>query len=117
MVLFFCFGICTIDTIQWGAPDKPAQLYEALFYGCVLVFGFILYRKTTFKNMGTGFYFGYCISTIFTFRFFVEFLKEVQVDFEHNMFLDMGQILSIPLIVIGLYFLYVSLFKNYYSHS
>lgn len=98
-------------------PRHPAQLYEALFYGCVLVFGFILYRKTTFKNMGTGLYFGYCISTIFTFRFFVEFLKEVQVDFEHNMFLDMGQILSIPLIVIGLYFLYVSLFKNYYSHS
>lgn len=98
-------------------PRHPAQLYEALFYGCVFVLGCILYRKTILKNMGTGFYFGYCISTIFIFRFFVEFLKEVQEDFEHDMFLDMGQILSIPLIVIGLYFLFVSLFKNYYRHT
>ena len=29
-------------------PRHPAQLYEALFYGCVLVFGFILYRKPSF---------------------------------------------------------------------
>ena len=67
--------------------------------------------------MGTGFYFGYCISTIFTFRFFVEFIKEVQEDFESDMLLDMGQILSVPLIVIGLYFLYTSLYKNGYSHA
>ena len=67
--------------------------------------------------MGTGFYFGYCISTIFTFRFFVEFIKEVQEDFESDMLLDMGQILSVPLIVIGLYFLYTSLYKNGYRHA
>ena len=98
-------------------PRHPAQLYEALFYGCVFVFGLFLYRKTSLKDMGTGFYFGYCISTIFTFRFFVEFIKEVQEDFESEMLLDMGQILSVPLIVIGLYFLYTSLYKNGYRHA
>ena len=42
---------------------------------------------------------------IFTFRFFVEFIKERQVYFEDNLILDMGQILSLPFIVIGIYFI------------
>jgi prolipoprotein diacylglyceryltransferase len=41
--------------------------------------------------------------TIFTFRFFVEFLKKEQVDFEQGMLLDMGQLLSIPLVLVGLW--------------
>ena len=41
--------------------------------------------------------------TIFTFRFFVEFLKKEQVDFEQGMFLDMGQLLNIPLVLVGLW--------------
>ena len=41
--------------------------------------------------------------TIFTFRFFVEFLKIEQVDFEQGMLLDMGQLLSIPLVLVGLW--------------
>jgi prolipoprotein diacylglyceryltransferase len=53
--------------------------------------------------VGSGFYFGYCIMTIFSFRFFVEFLKKEQVDFEQGMFLDMGQLLSIPLVLVGLW--------------
>ena len=48
---------------------------------------------------------GYCLSTIFTFRFFVEFIKEEQVNFEEGMPLIMGQLLSIPLIVAGIYYL------------
>ena len=41
--------------------------------------------------------------TIFTIRFFVEFLKKEQVDFEQGMLLDMGQLLSIPLVLVGLW--------------
>ena len=108
-------------TIPWAfvfdrvdqVPRHPAQLYEALFYGIVFVVGVVLYRNTSFaKKLGSGFYFGYCLTTVFTFRFFVEYLKEVQEDFEQNMLFDMGQILSIPLIFIGLYFFYFSLCKN-----
>jgi prolipoprotein diacylglyceryltransferase len=47
------------------------------------------------------------LTLIFSFRFFVEFLKERQVDFEANMSLDMGQLLSVPFIVTGLYFMFI----------
>ena len=49
--------------------------------------------------------FGVTIFTIFLFRFFVEFYKDVQVDFEHGMVLNMGQWLSIPFIILGLAFM------------
>ena len=65
------------------------------------------------ENARKGFYFGLCITLIFTFRFFVEFLKERQVDFENALPIDMGQILSIPFIVVGLYFVFR---KNHSAH-
>ena len=52
-----------------------------------------------------GFFFGLCLTEIFVFRFFIEFLKEDQVDFESAMTLNMGQWLSIPFILIGVYFM------------
>ena len=53
-----------------------------------------------------GFYFGLCLVEIFVFRFFVEFLKENQVDFEQGMALNMGQWLSVPFVIIGAYFMF-----------
>jgi len=64
---------------------------------------FGLYRKT-YQKIGRGFYFGRTISLIFIMRFLIEILKEDQVDFEKGMLLNMGQILSLPFIAIGLYF-------------
>jgi prolipoprotein diacylglyceryltransferase len=52
-------------------------------------------------KIGTGWYFGFCLTYIFTFRFFIEYTKEIQEAFEASLPLDMGQILSIPFIVIG----------------
>lgn len=49
-------------------------------------------------------YYLLCITLIFLFRFFIEFLKERQVDFENVLPIDMGQILSIPFVLLGLYF-------------
>lgn len=93
------FGIifAQVDNV----PRHPAQLYEAIAYLVFFAGGWLLYRKYP-QKVGTGFYFGYCLATIFTFRFFVEFLKEVQVEFEESMTLDMGQWLSIPFIIIGI---------------
>ena len=65
-------------------------------------FIFLISRKHK-EKVGSGFYFGFCIAAIFTFRFFIEFCKEVQVDFEHGMVLDMGQILSIPFAIAGIW--------------
>ena len=80
----------------------PAQLYEAIAYIIIFVIILLIYRKHK-QLVGSGFYFGFCIATIFTFRFFIEFCKEVQVDFEQSMALDMGQLLSIPFVIGGIW--------------
>jgi prolipoprotein diacylglyceryltransferase len=54
------------------------------------------------QKIGTGWFFGFCLFYIFTFRFFIEYTKEIQEAFEASLPLDMGQILSVPFIVIGL---------------
>lgn len=102
------FGIifAQVDNV----PRHPAQLYEAIAYLLIFIGGWFIYRKIP-RRVGTGFYFGYCLATIFTFRFFVEFIKEVQVDFEQGMTLDMGQWLSIPFMIIGIYYMIKSLKK------
>lgn len=79
----------------------PAQLYEAIAYLIIFCIGIWLYKRYR-EKVGTGFFFGYCLTTIFTFRFFIEFLKDVQVSFERGMTLDMGQWLSLPFIVLGI---------------
>lgn len=83
-------------------PRHPGQLYEAIAYFIILLAGLYLYKKHE-EKVGTGFFFGFCLASIFTFRFFVEYVKEVQEDFENGMLFDMGQILSIPFIIIGFY--------------
>ena len=80
----------------------PAQLYEAIAYIIIFVIILLIYRKHK-QLVGSGFYFGFCIATIFTFRFFIEFCKEVQVDFEQGMTFDMVQLLSIPFIIAGIW--------------
>lgn len=102
------------------APRHPAQLYEALAYLAIFIIGIIIYRNElknsnggkSMKLVGSGFYLGFCITTIFLFRFFVEFLKKEQVDFEQGMMLDMGQLLSIPFIIAGIYFMIRRKWKN-----
>ena len=88
-------------------PRHPGQLYEAIAYLIIGIVGVILFNNTKLKqSLGKGFFFGYCVGTIFAFRIFVEFFKEVQVNFEEGMMLDMGQILSLPLVVVGFYLMY-----------
>ena len=100
-------------TLPWGfifvqagetVPHHPAQLYEAMAYFTIFLIGVLLYRKY-YKTIGKGFFLGYCLFSIFTFRFFVEFIKEEQVAFEEGMTLIMGQWLSILLIIAGAYFM------------
>jgi len=85
-------------------PRHPAQLYEAISY--LLFFGLTFYLyKTKRDKLQNGFFFGLSITLIFVARFIIEFVKERQVSFEDKMQFDMGQLLSIPFIVIGIGFI------------
>lgn len=102
----------TITHVPWAfifpregmEPRHPAQLYEAIAYLIIFIGGLLLYKKYRI-SLKSGFYFGYCLTTIFVFRFFVEFIKASQETFEDSMMLNMGQWLSIPFVLIGIYFM------------
>ncbi|MFZ1237551.1 MAG: prolipoprotein diacylglyceryl transferase [Prevotella sp.] len=82
-------------------PRHPGQLYEAIAYFIFFFIGLYFYKKRP-QKVGTGFFFGLCLTLIFTFRFFIEYTKDIQVDFESGMIFNMGQLLSIPFIIIGI---------------
>lgn len=82
-------------------PRHPGQLYEAIAYAVFFFVGWYFYRKQP-QRVGTGFFFGLCITLIFTARFFIEFTKDIQEEFEASMLLNMGQLLSLPFIALGL---------------
>lgn len=86
-------------------PRHPAQLYEAISY---LVIFFVLWN--IYKNKGVylakGFLFGFFLVLIFFARFIIEFTKEDQEAFENTLAINMGQILSIPFIIAGFYFMF-----------
>lgn len=85
----------------------PAQLYESFCYVFVFLILWYFYSKTK-KSEQTGFLFGLFLILLWTIRFFVEFTKEPQGDEYINWAnLNTGQWLSIPFILIGLYFMFV----------
>lgn len=91
-------------------PRHPAQLYEALLY--LIIFGILwLLYKYKAKKLKDGFLFGCFLAMLFTSRFLIEFVKENQEAFEGRLTINMGQILSIPFILMGVY-LIVSRSRN-----
>lgn len=109
-----------ITTLPWGFiferyyirdlavdPRHPTQIYEAICY----LFTFIFLYKSYWNKKGNtkpGFIFGWFLVLIFGARFFIEFIKVPQVRFEETMTLNMGQWLSIPLVIIGAIIIYWS---------
>lgn len=98
-------------------PRHPGQLYEAICYFIFFFIGWAIYRKSLKQSasdyagkkplfdirVGSGFYFGLAIFLIFLSRILIEFTKENQVEFESSMVLNMGQLLSIPFVLLGIY--------------
>lgn len=82
-------------------PRHPGQLYEALAYAVLMFIGWTIYRHRP-QRVGTGYFFGLCLTYIFTARFLIEFTKEIQEPFEAALPINMGQILSLPFIAIGI---------------
>lgn len=89
-------------------PRHPAQLYEAISYLIIFLVVYTIYKTKNIK-LGGGFYFGLVITLIFLMRILIEFVKINQVQFEDKMPLNMGQILSVPFIIIGIYFIFYNL--------
>ena len=83
-------------------PRHPGQLYEAVCYAIFFGIHWFFYRRYP-QKVGTGFFFGLCLFLIFTSRIFIEFTKENQEAFEDSMLFNMGQLLSVPFVVLGLY--------------
>ncbi len=107
--------IGNITTVPWAFifeqednhPRHPAQLYEAIF--CLFLFIFMYwFWKNKREKVGPGFMFGILCVLLFIERFLDEFLKENQSAFENGMALNMGQLLSIPFIIIGFYMMWRS---------
>jgi len=101
------YGVET--TLPWGfiferngetVPKHPTQLYEALSYVLIFLCCLAAYIKKDGK-LHNGRLFGYWLVALFGVRILIEFIKEEQVDFEKGMSLDMGQWLSIPLVLMG----------------
>ena len=91
-------------------PRHPGQLYEAMAYALYFLLCILIYKKRP-QLVGTGFFFGFCLSYIFTFRFFIEYTKEVQEAFEEGLLFDMGQLLSVPFILVGGWYMIKALKK------
>ena len=106
------FPFCTIEPNVGviTVPDErltrladivhPGRIVSATCEIVDIVIGLLLYRRWP-QRVGTGYYFGLCLTGIFTARFFIEYTKEVQEAFEASLPLDMGQLLSLPFIAIG----------------
>lgn len=101
------YGIPTDGT--WGfvflrddtIPRHPTQLYEAIAYLIIFLILWIIYQKTKILNK-SGVIFGIFLILVFSSRFFIEFFKENQVAFENKMSFNMGQLLSLPFVILGL---------------
>ena len=87
-----------------GLQRHPAQLYEAISCFLLFILLFAIWNKYK-NNLPEGRIFGLFLVILWTLRFLYEFLKENQVSFEDRLPINMGQILSIPLVLVGVYIL------------
>lgn len=101
------WGFMFVRSREWhelyeGVACHPTQIYEALCY--LALFGLLMWMYWK-KNAGErpGLIFGVFFIGIFLPRFFIEFIKNPQVDFEKDMALNMGQLLSIPFVLFGIF--------------
>lgn len=96
------------DLLLQVPAKHPAQLYEAICYIFVFAILFFLYWKTDAREK-SGYLFGLFLVLLWSVRFVVEYVKESQGGFESALgLLSTGQWLSIPFILIGLYFVFTA---------
>lgn len=103
-----------VTTLPWGfifvktfgeghvIANHPTQIYEALSYLFLFVFLYRYYWRHK-GHISEGIIFGYFLVILWVVRFLIEFIKLPQVDFERTMLLNMGQLLSLPFIIAGVF--------------
>lgn len=101
--------LVTVKT--FGKTKYPTQIYESLSYFVIFLVLFALWAKYK-SRLPDGLLLGLFLISVFGMRFVWEFWKEVQVDFEQSMQFNMGQILSIPLVIIGVVLVAMALKKG-----
>lgn len=107
---FLPWGFIFVRNGETG-PKHPTQIYEALTYLILGIFLILLY-KFKVKKTYRGTYIGIFLIICFGMRFLIEFIKEPQVAFENQMTLNMGQLLSIPFILLGIAFIIYAYIKK-----
>lgn len=93
------YYLATVKT--FGRTKHPTQIYESISYFVIFLILLGLWNKYK-SRLPDGLLLGLFLIAVFGMRFVWEYFKAVQVDFEENMALNMGQILSIPLVIIGI---------------
>jgi prolipoprotein diacylglyceryltransferase len=102
--------LVTVKT--FGRAKYPTQIYEAASY--FVIFLILLGLWVKYKSrLPEGLLLGLFLISVFGMRFVWEFFKEVQVDFEQSMQFNMGQLLSIPLVLIGVVLIALALKKGF----
>lgn len=109
-----------VTDLPWGfvflrngetLPHHPTQLYEALSY-LLLGLALMWMYRYRLEKVRRGTFIGIFFIVLFGMRFLIEFIKEPQVGFEENMVLNMGQLLSIPFIIVGIVLLVYARVKD-----
>lgn len=93
-------GVYTARISTFAIARHPAQLYESFTTFLLFLLLFYIWSRKKRETL-PGSLFGIFLIVLFTFRFLHEFLKENQVPFEDSMSLNMGQWLSIPMVLLG----------------
>jgi prolipoprotein diacylglyceryl transferase len=99
----------------FGIARHPAQLYESISCVVLFIILFLMWNKDK-EKLPSGRIFGVFMIVLWSLRFVYEYLKENQVSFEDQLPINMGQILSIPLIIAGVLILIWS-YKNSFAHN
>lgn len=86
-------------------PRHPTQMYEAIGYTFISMILWYEWKRKG-NQLRTGYLFGLCFVLVFGFRFLVEFIKIPQSSMVDETFLQTGQVLSIPFILLGIYFMW-----------
>jgi len=111
-------GLPAPDGLPWAVvfvshdlvPRHPAQLYEALCYAAIFVVLWAMYRRNSKPK--PGLLFGMFLVLLFGVRFVVEFFKENQEAFEDGLLFNMGQWLSVPFVLLGLWLMFRKRMEN-----
>jgi prolipoprotein diacylglyceryl transferase len=96
-------------------PRHPTQLYEAGAY--IALFALLVYIYKRGWAKAEGLIFGIFMVWLFGMRIIIEFFKENQSAFEDGMLLNMGQMLSIPFIIAGLFLIFTASKRVYPSKN